>query len=91
MIRMELESHSSELDDLALRGGRPTRKAPWPTYDKGNVMVDGDEVEAAIRVLKRRLLFRYDQRPLAETEVGRFEHALCKFFGSKHALSVSWR
>jgi dTDP-4-amino-4,6-dideoxygalactose transaminase len=74
---------------LALEGGVPVRTRHWPRFDKGDVDVDEREIEAVERVLRSRLLFRYDSRPLEATEVGRFEKALCDFFGVKHALAVS--
>ncbi|MGJ4952703.1 DegT/DnrJ/EryC1/StrS family aminotransferase [Bradyrhizobium sp. HKCCYLS20291] len=74
---------------LAIEGGRPVRTAHWPRFDKGDVDLDERETEAVNRVLRSRLLFRYDARPLADTEVGRFEAELCAYFGVKYALAVS--
>jgi dTDP-4-amino-4,6-dideoxygalactose transaminase len=74
---------------LAVDGGRPVRTAPWPTYDKGAVCIHPDDEEAAIRAVRNHLYFRYDYRAPHETECGRFESALCAFFGSRHALAVS--
>lgn len=74
---------------LAIEGGTPVRTRYWPRFDKGDVDVDERELEAVDRVLRSRLLFRYDTRPIQETEVGRFEEALRKQFGVKHALAVS--
>lgn len=74
---------------LAIDGGTPVRTRYWPRFDKGDVDVDEREIEAVNRVLRSRLLFRYDTRPIHETEVGRFEEALCKQFNVKHALAVS--
>jgi dTDP-4-amino-4,6-dideoxygalactose transaminase len=76
-------------DVLALDGGSPVRSIPWPTYDKGNVVLDGAEEEAACGAIRSRRLFRYDDRLLADTCVGQFEAALAIFFGTKHALAVS--
>lgn len=74
---------------LAVEGGTPVRTRAWPTYDKGDVEIDDDDVAAVTRAVKSRLLFRYDRRPHAETEVGRFENQLVKRFGVRHALAVS--
>ena len=74
---------------LAIEGGAPVRARYWPRFDKGDVDVDERELEAVNRVLRSRLLFRYDTRPIQETEVGRFEQALCEHFSVKHALAVS--
>lgn len=74
---------------LAIHGGTPVRQRHWPRFDKGDVDVNEREIAAARRVLSKKLLFRYDTRGMAETEVGRFEKALQDHFGVKHALAVS--
>jgi dTDP-4-amino-4,6-dideoxygalactose transaminase len=76
-------------DTLAIDGGTPVRRAPWPTYDKGDTLIGREEEEAAVRALRSQLLFRYDGRDRCDTEVGRFEAALEKHFGARHALAVS--
>jgi dTDP-4-amino-4,6-dideoxygalactose transaminase len=76
-------------ETLALHGGEPVRRDPWPTYDKGHVFVHPEDEEAAIRAVRSHLYFRYDYRPYHETEVGRFEARLCRYFGSRHSLAVS--
>jgi dTDP-4-amino-4,6-dideoxygalactose transaminase len=83
-------SRAAELgEQLALHGGRPTRRAPWPTYDKGAVFVHPEDEEAAFRAIRSHLYFRYDHRPQNETECGQFEDELCRYFGTRHALAVS--
>lgn len=74
---------------LAINGGQPVRSGPWPAYDKGNVLLDEDDVGAAARAVRSKRLFRYDDRPFCGTEVGRFEHRLQDHFGSRHALALS--
>ena len=74
---------------LALDGGAPVRIAPWPTYDKGAVVVDPQDEEAALRAVRSHLYFRYDCRPPQETECCRLESELRNYFGSKHALATS--
>lgn len=74
---------------LAIEGGEPIRRAPWPAYDQGDVYIHDDDVAAAVRALRRRLYFRYDCRPHAETETGQFEAALCEYFGCRHALACA--
>lgn len=74
---------------LAVDGGEPVRRAPWPTYDKGAVFVQPEDEEAAIRAVRSHLYFRYDFRSHAETECGRFEEELCRYFECRHALAVS--
>lgn len=79
----------AEPKTLAINGGEPTRRVPWPTYDKGAVYVLPEDEEAAMRAIRSHLYFRYDYRDYAETECGQFEQELCEYFGSQHALAVS--
>src|SRR5437588_2783627 len=72
---------------LAVDGGDPVRIRPWPTYDKGAVFVSEEAEEAGLRALRSRLYFRYDCRPTAQTETGRFEARLQDYFGVRHALA----
>lgn len=74
---------------LAIAGGRPVRARPWPTYDKGDVFVHEDDELAVHAALRSRLYFRYDRRPIGETESGQFESALREWFDVPHALAVS--
>ncbi|MFC6882929.1 MULTISPECIES: DegT/DnrJ/EryC1/StrS family aminotransferase [Actinomadura] len=74
---------------LAIDGAEPVRTDPWPTYDKGDVFIDEEDLDAALAAVRARLYFRYDQRPHAETQTGRFERDLAAFFGVPHALACS--
>src|SRR5262249_41904523 len=82
-------AEESDSSRLAIHGGSPVRRAPWPTYDKGAVFVCPEDEEAAIRAIRSHLYFRYDFRPHDETECGRFETELCRYFGTRHALATS--
>jgi len=68
---------------------KPVRSTPWPTYDKGNVFVDSEDLHAAKLALENRLYFRYDHRQHNDTETGRFEAALRRYLGVEYALAVS--
>ncbi len=74
---------------LAIDGGRPIRRDPWPTYDKGAVFVHPADEDAALRAIRGHLYFRYDQRAEHETECAKFEAELCHYFGTEHALATS--
>ncbi|HEX4725238.1 MAG TPA: aminotransferase class I/II-fold pyridoxal phosphate-dependent enzyme [Pseudonocardiaceae bacterium] len=76
-------------DPLAIDGGVPVRTAAWPTYDRGDVFISDADEQAGIDAIRRRLYFRYDHRPFAETETGRFETALRDYFGTRHALGCT--
>ena len=74
---------------LAVDGGPPVRRAPWPTYDKGAVFVTPEDEQAALRAIRAHRYFRYDRRAEQDTECGALERDLCAYFGSRHALAVS--
>lgn len=76
-------------EKLAVHGGSPIRDKPWPTYDKGNVIIDDEDMELVLEVIKSKRLFRYDNRELKHTRVGQFEEGLKEYFSSEYALAVS--
>lgn len=82
-------SHTASISTLALNGGEKTRTAEWPTYDKGYVDLNQGDESAALRAIRSRRLFRYDNRPHGETEVGQFEQELADFFDAPHVLACS--
>ena len=74
---------------LAIHGGSPIRTTPWPTYDKGAVFVQPEDEAAALRAIRSHRYFRYDHRPEHETECGQLEAELCRYFGTRYALTTS--
>ncbi len=82
-------TEATEDTRLAVHGGNPVRRTPWPTYEKGAVFVHPEDEDAALRAIRSHLYFRYDHRSHQDTECGRFEEELRRYFGSKHALAVS--
>jgi dTDP-4-amino-4,6-dideoxygalactose transaminase len=83
------QSAATDKARLAIHGGDPVRRAPWPTFDKGAVFIHAEDEEAALRAIRSHLYFRYDRRPYLQTECGRLEAELCRYFGSEHALVTS--
>jgi dTDP-4-amino-4,6-dideoxygalactose transaminase len=82
------ELKTIELEQLAIDGGAPVRTIPLPLEFPGMHYLDDEEIEAAIRVLKSRSLFRYYGIDL-QREVEAFENEFAEFIGAKHALAVS--
>jgi len=80
---------SSINSKLAINGGVPIRSTPWPTYDKGNVILDSDDKKNLIEAFDSNLLFRYDYRDLDRTPVGQFENEAKIFFKSRFALAIT--
>lgn len=74
---------------LALNGGESVRETEWPTYDKGYVDLGHGDEAAALRAIRSRRLFRYDNRRHDQTEVGQLEKELTEFFGTRYALACS--
>jgi len=77
-----------ELERRALYEGAPVRTEPLPLEFPGMHYLDDEEVEAAVRVLKSRSLFRYYGIDL-QGEVDSFEREFAQFVGVRHALAVS--
>lgn len=74
---------------LALHGGAPVRRRPWPTYDTGDTFISEADEAAAIAAIRRRQYFRYDHRPHHETCTGAFERRLAEYFGCRYALACA--
>jgi len=75
-------------DKLAIDGGTPVRTEPLPLEFPGVHYMDEEEVEAAVRVLRSRSLFRhYGINP--PREVKSLEAEFAEFVGVRHALGVS--
>ena len=66
-------------DELAIRGGAPVRQTMLPY---GRQWLDGDDVEAVVRVLRSDWL-------TTGPKVGEFEHAFAGFVGAREAVAVS--
>jgi dTDP-4-amino-4,6-dideoxygalactose transaminase len=83
------EPSSPRIRDLAISGGTRVRAAPWPTYEYGTGPFSEDAQRDIARVLASGRLFRYDARPVGETEAEKLERALCDYFGTSYALAVT--
>ncbi len=73
---------------LAIDGGKPVRSKPSPLEFPGVHHMDSREVQAAVRLLKSRSLFRYYGLHLRK-EVETLEAEFARFAGVKYALAVS--
>lgn len=65
----------------------PVRSQPLPLEFPGVHFMDEEEVEAAVRVVRSRSLFRYYGVDL-QNEVAEFEKEFACFTGASHALAV---
>jgi 8-amino-3,8-dideoxy-alpha-D-manno-octulosonate transaminase len=73
---------------LAIEEGAPVRTEPLPLEFPGVHYMDNEEVDAVVRLLKSRSLFRYYGIDL-QKEVETFEAEFARFLGIAHAVAVS--
>ena len=77
-------------DKLALLGGEPVRKKPYPQH---TTMIDGAEEKEVLEVLRGQHLSGFSARPgerfLGGPKVRAIEEAFAKYFGVAHAVSVN--
>src|SRR5215472_3141226 len=73
---------------LAINGGAPVRTEPLPLEFPGVHHMDEAEVQAAMRVVRSRSLFRYYGVDL-QGEVAAFESEFARFLGVSRALAVT--
>jgi dTDP-4-amino-4,6-dideoxygalactose transaminase len=73
---------------LAIEGGKAVRTEPLPLEFPGVHHMDDEEVQAALRVVRSRSLFRYyGVEP--QGEVAALESDFARFLGVSHALAVT--
>ncbi len=75
-------------DKLAIDDGAPVRTEPLPLEFPGVHFMDEEEVEAVVRLLRSRSLFRYYGVAL-QKEVEAFEAEFARVLGVAHAIGVS--
>jgi len=73
---------------LAIDEGTPVRTEPLPLEFPGVHYMDNEEVDAVVRLLRSRSLFRYYGVDL-QKEVEAFEAEFASFLGVAHAVAVS--
>ena len=75
-------------DELAIKGGKPVRSVPLPLEFPGAHYMDSKEIDAAVRLLKGRSLFRYYGVKLLK-EVEKLEAEFAQFVGARYAVAVT--
>jgi len=86
----EKNSPSTQIlnDRLAIDDGAPVRTEPLPLEFPGVHYMDNEEVDAVVRLLRSRSLFRYYGIDL-QKEVEAFEAEFANSLGIAHAVAVS--
>jgi dTDP-4-amino-4,6-dideoxygalactose transaminase len=87
-VKSHPKQDTIERELLAIEGGTPVRTTPLPLEFPGMHYLDQAEIEAVVRVLKSRSLFRYYGIDL-QGEVAAFEREFAEFIGVEHALAVT--
>jgi 8-amino-3,8-dideoxy-alpha-D-manno-octulosonate transaminase len=73
---------------MNMKNTKPIRKKPLPPMYPGATMINKNEINAVLKVLKSQSLFRY-YGPKFLSITSKFEETLAKYIGVKHALAVS--
>jgi len=75
---------------LAIHGGDPVRKKPYPIH---TTIVDNEEEKAVIEILRKGHLSGFSAKPgerfLGGQKVKELENEFCKYFGVKYAVSFN--
>jgi 8-amino-3,8-dideoxy-alpha-D-manno-octulosonate transaminase len=72
---------------LAIRGGKPVRTKPIPHSSHGTSEIGKREIDAVVKVLKRKTIFRFLNKPEV-SESAQLEAAYRKYTGCRHALAI---
>lgn len=74
---------------LAIDGGAPAKQQPDPPMYPGGMMIDEEEEQAVLDVLRSKRLFRYYGPTPGPSKVEELEQAFARLVGTQYALAVS--
>ena len=80
---------SSEFGKLAIDGGVPAKQRPDPPMYPGGMLIDQEEEQAVIEVLRTKRLFRYYGPSEGPSKVEELERAFAAHIGTTRALAVT--
>jgi dTDP-4-amino-4,6-dideoxygalactose transaminase len=80
-------NRKSSRPPLAIHGGAPVRKTPIPYSAHGTSEIGAREINAVVKVLKRKTIFRFLNKP-AVSESARLEAAYRRYTGCQYALAI---
>jgi len=84
-----MSSQSAESNKLAIQGGAPAKQHRDPPMYPGGMMIDREEEEAVLEVLRAKRLFRYYGPNEGPSKVDELEQAFAAHMGTQHALAVT--
>ncbi len=79
----------SETEKLAIHGGTPAKRRPDPPMYPGGMMIDQEEEQEVLEVLRSKRLFRYYGPEPGPSKVEELEQAFAAHMGTRHALAVT--
>ena len=79
----------SENEPLAIDGGSPAKQRPNPPMYPGGMLIDHEEEQAVLEVLRARRLFRYYGPEQGPSKADELEQAFAAHMGTRHALAVT--
>ncbi len=84
-----MASSASQHGKLAIDGGTPAKKRPFPPMYPGGMAIDREEEEAVLEVLRSKRLFRYYGPQEGPSKAAELEEAFAAHMGTRHALAVT--
>jgi 8-amino-3,8-dideoxy-alpha-D-manno-octulosonate transaminase len=85
-----MSTGNSKSDDrLAVDGGTPARRRPDPPMYPGGMLIDREEEQAVLEVMRAKRLFRYYGPQEGPSKAAELESAFAAKMGARHALAVT--
>lgn len=84
-----MKTFPDQNETLAIDGGPPAKQQPDPPMYPGGMLIDQEEEQAVLEVLRARRLFRYYGPEPGPSQVALFEEEFAKMLGTTRSLAVS--
>lgn len=84
-----MSDQDPRLKKLAIEGGEPAKAHPDPPMYPGGMLIDEQEEQAVLEVLRSKRLFRYYGPHEGPSQVAELEAAFAAHMGARHALAVT--
>lgn len=81
--------HNPETEKLAIQGGTPAKQRPDPPMYPGGMIIDQEEEQAVLEVLRSKRLFRYYGPQPGPSKVEELERVFAAHMSTRYALAVS--
>jgi 8-amino-3,8-dideoxy-alpha-D-manno-octulosonate transaminase len=82
-------THESESEALAINGGPPAKRHSDPPMYPGGMLIDHEEEQAVLEVLRSKRLFRYYGPEPGPSKVEELEEMFAAHMGTRRALAVT--